>query len=1556
MTHGPPPLARWLACSALLLGLSLTGTGCRDNPPPTPPPARELPDAERSSVEVNPAQGARANGKDSVDIRVTVLKADGSPLAGRAVTVSASGLGNTVQQPAGPTDAEGVASAKLSSTVAESKTVTVSVEDEDGAVTLASRPTVEFVLESAARLAFTSVPGSGTAGEPLEALEVVIQNAAGETVTGASDTVTVSLGTSPAGATLQGTVSMAAVNGVARFTSLVIEKAATDYTLVARVDGLPDATSPAFDVLPAAPASLLLTASETTMTAGAPVSLGLSVADAFGNPVTSYTGTVHFTSDDASASLPADYTFTPAAQGHHDFSGGATLKTAGTRQVTVTDVGSPALSGSVSFSVLPGPARKLVFTQQPGNTSVRAPFGVQVTLADALGNRVSASSPGVSLSLDKGGTLAGTTSVAPVDGVATFSGLSIAQEATGYALTATATGLDAATSTTFTITDDVAPAIPVLTQSGSTATSVTVAWTAVGDDGTEGTATSQELRYSASDITSDESFTAATPVSVGAPKPAGSAESAVINGLAQSRDYYVALKVTDNAGHSVRSASRLVSTLALNASQLAFSVQPQSGTAGVALAPIKVEIRDSAGVLVDTATSAVTLTVVGTSGFGPFTVSAVNGVATFSSVRIDTAGKGYTLQATAGSLTPATSSAFDIASAAASTLTLTGLSSPVTAGASQNVTVEARDAFGNLAAGYTGTVHFTSSDTKAVLPSDTSFTSGDAGRKSFPVTLKSVGDQSVTVTDMANSGLTATASATVEQGTPAKLVFQSQPTNGKVRTVLSAVSVAITDAAGNVLSVGTPDISVHLVGGNASAVLGGTLTATPSSGVATFSSLTVDQQGTGFRLEATAGSLDGASSNTFNIVDDIAPDAVTLRVEGTLTSTVIPLAWTAVGDDGMIGTASHYDLRYSTSPIDAASFDSATQVLTDPPLPAGSAESVNVTGLTPNTRYYLALKVLDDAQNSSLSFASATTQTDPCIGAPACTPQADSCSADGVSRVTYTATCVDENNQPVCQQTETLTACPGADAVCYQAACDTAARPTGNQLAISELMHSPTGSTTEYFELTNTTGQLLNLNGLTVTYQNSSKVTRSFQVGEGSVPVVVARQGTFVLAHNKDLATNGGVSANYQYPDAIILDGSGQFSLAHEFTPVADFLYTSSFPQTPGKAMNLASGVVGTFADASPWYWCDSTTALSGGDFGSPNAPNATCGVAAAPPVDYCNVQSPKTLPPTAANTPLVIYSQFYEPGVTDRNTAGNDGYPYVSAQLGYGLTGTSAETWTWKAISFNSEYSASVSNNDEMFGTLRIATPGSYKYGFRYAFKDAATGTSSEWAYCDQNGVADPANGIFGTVTIEPAVTPPLTNHVVISEFSGGSSANAKDEFIELYNPTSSPIAIGGWKVQYKSATGTAYSNSAADTIPAGAVIQPKGYYLLVGTAYPTTAAVKGDFTYSFDSSASTTGGGHVRIGPNLDASVTTVAVDLLGYGSGNSPEGGAGHAAPFHPALGGSLERKAVSTSNPTSMGSGGADALRGNGYDTDDNSTNFVTRAARDPQNSSSPTEAP
>ena len=80
---------------------------------------------------------------------------------------------------------------------------------------------------------------------------------------------------------------------------------------------------------------------------------------------------------------------------------------------------------------------------------------------------------------------------------------------------------------------------------------------------------------------------------------------------------------------------------------------------------------------------------------------------------------------------------------------------------------------------------------------------------------------------------------------------------------------------------------------------------------------------------------------------------------GTTTQTSIALTWTAVGDDGNTGTATTYDLRYSTSHDHRrATSRSATQVTGEPaPKAAGQAESFTVTGLPSGTTYYFALKV-----------------------------------------------------------------------------------------------------------------------------------------------------------------------------------------------------------------------------------------------------------------------------------------------------------------------------------------------------------------------------------------------------------------------------------------------------------------------------------------------------------------------------------------------------------------------------------------------------------------------
>ena len=100
--------------------------------------------------------------------------------------------------------------------------------------------------------------------------------------------------------------------------------------------------------------------------------------------------------------------------------------------------------------------------------------------------------------------------------------------------------------------------------------------------------------------------------------------------------------------------------------------------------------------------------------------------------------------------------------------------------------------------------------------------------------------------------------------------------------------------------------------------------------------------------------------------DTVRPAAVAnLAITG-LNETTASLGWTAVGDDSLTGTATSYDLRYSTSPITAANWASATQVTGEPaPGAPGAAQSMTVTGLTRQTHYYFALKVGDEAGNLS---------------------------------------------------------------------------------------------------------------------------------------------------------------------------------------------------------------------------------------------------------------------------------------------------------------------------------------------------------------------------------------------------------------------------------------------------------------------------------------------------------------------------------------------------------------------------------------------------------------
>ncbi len=88
----------------------------------------------------------------------------------------------------------------------------------------------------------------------------------------------------------------------------------------------------------------------------------------------------------------------------------------------------------------------------------------------------------------------------------------------------------------------------------------------------------------------------------------------------------------------------------------------------------------------------------------------------------------------------------------------------------------------------------------------------------------------------------------------------------------------------------------------------------------------------------------------------------TSHVDASTALTSVTLRWTAPGDDGMIGRAQAYILVRSLAPITEANYSAATVISGVPaPQPAGSAETFTVTGLTPNTGYYFAIKTVDDA-------------------------------------------------------------------------------------------------------------------------------------------------------------------------------------------------------------------------------------------------------------------------------------------------------------------------------------------------------------------------------------------------------------------------------------------------------------------------------------------------------------------------------------------------------------------------------------------------------------------
>jgi hypothetical protein len=503
--------------------------------------------------------------------------------------------------------------------------------------------------------------------------------------------------------------------------------------------------------------------SQFTGTAGDPFGFTVTARDEFGNFADGYTGTVHFTSTDRQAGLPADYTFTSADRARHSFT--AVFRTAGTNlSFTTADVHMPTLqTAHAGFTIRSAPASTLRVTTTAASATAGTAVDVTVTALDPYGNVAAGYRGTVSF------TSSDPRALLPYDYKYGFSSAGVrnfrftpktsgAQSITAYDIVdanllgsmSVPVNPAAAAYISLASPDSVAPGQPF----NVTATLLDSFRNVV--TGYRGT-----VHFTSSDaqamLPGDYLFTAADQ------------GVHAFSGVILRRAGIRSVTATDTGTASITGNATLN---VVTGAVVRFAVSTSAANPYVAGTPFDVTVtaQDQYGNTVTSYTGTVHF-----SSADPFGATLPDdyaftagdaGVHTFpGGATLFTAGTwDVTATDTQSGLTGAASVTVQAAPAVAFQVVAPA---SATSGVAFDVTVIAVDPYGNTDTNYTGTVTFSTSDMDpgVVLPPDYTFQPSDQGMVTFPggVTLITAGDQTLTATDT-QSGITGTSTVTVTAG------------------------------------------------------------------------------------------------------------------------------------------------------------------------------------------------------------------------------------------------------------------------------------------------------------------------------------------------------------------------------------------------------------------------------------------------------------------------------------------------------------------------------------------------------------------------------------------------------------------------------------------------------------------------------------------------------------------------------------------------------------------------------------------------------------------------
>ncbi len=719
---------------------------------------------------------------------------------------------------------------------------------------LTAGPSTNITVNPAAasKLVITQEPSAtATAGQVFSTEPVVEEeDQYGNVITtDSTDTVTAARGTVGT-ASLQGSnLTVTLVNGVASFSGLSYNIAETmNIGFTTNASGVSAAASDNIVVSPAAASQLVINQQPSpTAIAGQPFSTQPVIyeEDQYGNLKKGDNSTM-ITAALYSGSGPLSGTTTVTVSG--GIAKFTNLSDSTAETITLT-FSSSTLTSPASNPVVVSPvtANKLLIHLQPSATATAGQaFAIQpvIYLEDSSGNLLTSDNTSVvTVSLASGnGTLQGTKQVTAEGGIVTFAGLSDNTAGT-ISLTFSGDGLTAGPSTNITVNPAAPFQLVIHTQPSSSATA--------GQPFPIGPVIYELDQYGNLE-TGDNSTVITASLASGNGPLRGTTTATTVAGVASFAGLFdnaagiISLNFA-GAGFTAGPSNNVFISPAA-AAQLVVQTQPFSSvTAGNPLTdPIVIDEEDQYGnIETGDSSTVVTASLAGGGGslIGTTTATVSGGVASFDNIEDDTAGT-LSLQFSAGKLPPVIANPSTVTAAPATQITVNRPPSGVVAGIAFDLVVDANDPFGNLDTSYAGPVTIALASGSSGALSGNLTVSASGGVATFN---DLVDDMSGSISLDISSGRLTQATATgilVSPGTAAKLIVQSQPSQAATAGVPLAKQPVIDeeDQFGNLE---TSDSSTVVTASVASGPgpLQGTLTATVSGGVATFSNLAADLVG-----------------------------------------------------------------------------------------------------------------------------------------------------------------------------------------------------------------------------------------------------------------------------------------------------------------------------------------------------------------------------------------------------------------------------------------------------------------------------------------------------------------------------------------------------------------------------------------------------------------------------------------------------------------------------------------------------------------------------------------